>query len=68
MQYLNFLFQNRETGEEFLVEIKADTEQQPNLQPYVEQAKAIANDYFNNPKYFGLVDDDYGELYGIDTY
>jgi hypothetical protein len=68
MTYLYFLFIDRDSQEEFVVMVKADIEQQPNLQPYATQAKEKANEFFNNPRYRGLVDDDYAQQYGIDVY
>jgi hypothetical protein len=68
MTYLYFLFIDKDSQEEFVVMVKANIEQQPNLQPYAEQAKAKANEFFDSPKYRGLVDDDYAQQYGIDVY
>ena len=45
------------TGEDFFVE--ADT---------IEKAMDIANEYFEEPKCYGTVPEEYAEMMGYDTY
>lgn len=54
---INYLFENLETGEEFLVQ--ADSR---------SKAQEIAQMYFANPKCYGRVYEDEAERMGIDTY
>lgn len=52
-----WLFEDKESGEEFFVE--AETR---------DKAKEIAEGYFSKPKCYGAVPEEYAEAAGYDTY
>ena len=63
--YRDFLFYDEETGEEFLVQI--DISDKP-YEVCVEEAKEIANEYFNSPVLQEIISVEAGEWLGLDTY
>lgn len=60
-EYIDFLFEDIETGEEFLVEVE-------NVGNARATAKEIAFEYFENPILIRRVSIEEAERMGIDTY
>jgi hypothetical protein len=68
-EYLDFLFTDKETGEDFFVELSYDPEAQPNaIQDLYPKAKEIAKENFAKPKFLGVYDSDYARMSGLDIY
>lgn len=61
MRTINFLYEDTESGENFIVEVE-DTMDAP------EVADDIAAEYFENPIRLQRVSDYYAETCGLDTY
>lgn len=59
--YIDFLFEDKETGEEFFVELVA----KPGM---LARAYVIARAYFAEPHLEGMYDNEDAELLGFDTY
>lgn len=53
----NFLFEDQETGEVFIVERKD-----------YKEAEKVAKDFFTEPRFIKEISYDYAEMLGIDTY
>ena len=54
---MTFMFNDKVTGEDFLVEAKSEAD-----------AIEIAQTYFDEPKYFGAITEEMAEALGWDTY
>ena len=63
--YINYLFIDNETGEQFFVELRADEGTDEEL---MDKAMEIAADYFDEPEFIGIVDGETAEMLGYDTY
>lgn len=61
MKWIDFLFVDRETGEDFLVEVQ-DT------QYAQKEALEIAHENFENPVLIATMSDTEAEILGLDTY
>lgn len=64
-EYIDYLFEDQESGELFFVEICKT------LQSYTDcfrEAWAIAEENFESPKFIKKVDPEIAETYGYDTY
>lgn len=64
-KYIDFLYHDEETGEQFFVELKQDNRSISDLR---QQADDIAHDNFDEPVYEGIVDAEEAEIWGLDTY
>lgn len=68
-EYIDFLFADEETGEEFFVELDYDPEAQPNaIKDLYPKAKKIAKENFAKPKYLGVYSKEDADMLGLDTY
>ena len=65
-KYIDYLFEDQESGELFFVEIKK-TEDKSYTACYNE-AWAIAEENFEQPEFIEEVDPEVAETYGYDTY
>lgn len=64
-KYIDFLYADLATGEEFLVELKADGKTIKELRG---EANIIAEENFEAPTFKGIVSEEQAEMMGIDTY
>ena len=65
-EYIDYLFEDVESGEQFFVEI-CKTENMTKEECF-EKAVKIANENFDNPTYICKVSPEEAETYGYDTY
>ena len=64
-QWVDFLFSDEETGEDFLVELEMDGSSMDDL---LEEAQRIADDNFESAVFQEVVSPEDGEMMGLDTY
>ena len=64
-KYVDFLYEDEVTGEQFLVELKVEGK---DIKQLKYEANIIARDNFDRPKYISIVDPEYAEMLGLDTY
>jgi hypothetical protein len=68
-EYIDFLFTDEETGEDFFVELSYNPETQPNaIQDLYPKAKEKAKENFAKPKFLGVYSQEDAEILGLDTY
>jgi hypothetical protein len=65
-EYIDYLFEDVESGEQFLVEI-CKTETMSDGECF-GRAVNIANEYFDDPTFIEEVDPEVAEMLGLDTY
>lgn len=66
IKYKNYLFEDEESGEEFVVEIRCTEEMTESHCSAL--ALQRANEYFNNPTCLGKINGYEAEMLGLDTY
>lgn len=64
-QWIDFLFSDEETGEDFLVELEMDGSSMDDL---LEEAQRIADDNFESAVFQEVISAEDGEMMGLDTY
>jgi hypothetical protein len=64
-KYIDFLFHDVATGEDFLVELVMDGSK---LEDLLTQAQEIADENFANAEFQEVVSEEDAEMMGIDTY
>ena len=64
-KYIDFLFHDIATGEDFLVELLMDGSEMDDL---LVQAQEIADENFSNAEFQEVVSEEDAEMMGIDTY
>lgn len=64
-QWIDFLFSDEETGEDFLVELEMDGSSMDEL---LAEAQRIADDNFDSAVFQEVVSAEDGEMMGLDTY
>ena len=64
-KYVDFHYMDLATGEEFLVELKADGKTIKELRG---EANIIAEENFEAPSFKGVVSETQAEMMGLDTY
>ena len=64
-QWIDFLFCDNDTGEEFLVELEMDGR---TMDALLEEATLIAEDNFADPVFEEVVSAEDAEMMGLDTY
>ena len=64
-QWIDFLFSDNETGEEFLVELEMDGSTMDEL---LDKAQDIADDNFGSATFLEVVSAEDAEMMGLDTY
>jgi hypothetical protein len=64
-QWIDFLFNDEETGEDFLVELEMDGSSMDEL---LAEAQRIADDNFDSAVFQEVVSAEDGEMMGLDTY
>ena len=68
-EYIDFLFTDEETGEDFFVELSYDPEAQPNaIKDLYPKAQEIAKENFEQPRFLGVYSQEDAERLGLDTY
>ena len=65
-KYIDYLFEDNETGENFFVEIKQ--EEKMTVMDCFVQALKTANEYFESPKFIEEVEPHIAEIMGFDIY
>ena len=65
-EYLDYLFEDEESGELFFVEIVKDDSKTYN--DCLKEAIKIAKENFDNPQFIKKVSPELAETYGYDTY
>ena len=65
-EYLDYIFEDEESGEEFFVEIVKDDSKTYN--DCLKEAIKIAKENFDNPQFIKKVSPELAETYGYDTY
>ena len=65
-EYLDYLFEDEESGEMFFVEIVKDNSK--SLLDCLKEAIKIAKENFDSPRYIERVSPEIAETYGYDTY
>ena len=65
-EYIDYMFEDLDSGELFFVEIVKTSEKSYN--DCFDEAKKIAEENFDNPRYVKKVDPERAEMYGFDTY
>lgn len=65
-KYLDYLFEDLESGELFFVEITKDNGK--TYDDCLKEAIKIAKENFDNPQFIKRVDPEIAEIYGYDTY
>lgn len=60
-KYVDYLFEDLETGEQFFVEVLDSKASK-------KEAKLIAMEYFDHPRCLGAVDEETAKMLGYDTY
>ena len=65
-KYIDYLFEDEETGEMFFVEIEKTGSK--SYSQCFDEARDIAYDNFDNPTFIEEVDPIVAEIYGYDTY
>jgi len=61
VRYIDFMFEDKETGEVFFVELK-------DIPGAREKAWDVAFEYFEDPEMLGVYSNEEAELLGYDTY
>lgn len=64
-KYIDFLFYDNATGEDFLVELQMDGSK---LEDLLAQAQEIADENFSDAEFQEVVSEEDAEMMGIDTY
>ena len=64
-KYIDFLFHDIATGEDFLVELIMDGSE---LEDLLVQAQEIADENFSNAEFQEVVSEEDAEMMGLDTY
>lgn len=64
-QWIDFLFSDNATGEEFLVEVEMDGSTMDEL---LDKAQYIADDNFGSATFLEVVSAEDAEMMGLDTY
>ena len=64
-KYIDFLFHDNATGEDFLVELQMDGSE---LEDLLAQAQEIADENFSDAEFQEVVSEEDAEMMGIDTY
>lgn len=64
-KYIDFLFYDVATGEDFLVELEMDGSE---LDDLLVQAQEIADENFSNAEFQEVVSEEDAEMMGLDTY
>ena len=68
-EYIDFLFTDEETGEDFFVKLSYNPETQPNaIKDLYPKAKEIAKENFEQPKFLGVYSKEDADILGLDTY
>ncbi len=68
-EYIDFMFEDEESGEEFFVELDYNPETTPDpITELYPKAVEIAKENSDKPKFMGVVDADYAEQLGLNTY
>lgn len=68
-EYIDYLFTDMRTGEDFLVELSYNPETQPNaIKELYPKAREIAKANFAEPKFLGVYDPDDARMLGLDVY
>ena len=64
-KYIDFLFHDIATGEDFLVELEMDGSE---LEDLLVKAQEIADEYFSNAEFQEVVSEEDADMMGLDTY
>lgn len=64
-KYIDFMFVDDESGEEFFVELKDDGRNPKDL---LKEAKKIAKENFEQPRFCGKYSQEEADILGYDTY
>lgn len=68
-EYIDYLFTDKKTGEDFLVELSYNPETQPNaIKELYPKAREIAKANFAEPLYCGVHSREDAEILGLDIY
>jgi hypothetical protein len=65
-EWLDCRFQDEETGETFFVELKKESGEE--MEDFITKCQEVADEYFSDAEFDGLVDGDTAEILGYDTY
>lgn len=70
MDYIDFWFVDDETGEEFFVELKCDTNttRKQVIKELAPVAMEIAKDNFEDPRLIDVISEEEAVMLGFDTY
>ena len=64
--WLDAMFHDNDSGEEFFVELKK--EQDEDMEDFIAKCQEIADENFDDAEFLGLEDAETAELLGYDTY
>ncbi len=65
-EWLDAEFEDQESGEIFFVELRKQADE--SMQGFIRRCQDIASDYFEEPMFLGLCDQEIAESLGYDTY